>query len=58
MAHLGRDLILYPFSRSKVERCDFSHFLSLDAMPPVPAAAARNTKNAVVGVEASASVNE
>lgn len=28
---MGRDLIVYQFSRSKVEQCDFSHFLSLYA---------------------------
>lgn len=30
------DLILYQFSRSKVERCDFSHFLSLYAPDKLP----------------------
>ena len=30
------DLILYQFSRSKVERCDFGHFLSLYAPDKLP----------------------
>jgi hypothetical protein len=30
------DVIFYQFSRSKVERCDFSHFLSLYAPDKLP----------------------
>jgi len=33
---MADDLILYQFSRSKVERCDFSHFLSLYAPDKLP----------------------
>ena len=33
---MGHDLILYQFSRSKVERGDFSHFLSLYAADKLP----------------------
>jgi len=33
---MGRNLIFYQFSRSKVERCDFSHFLSLYAPDKLP----------------------
>jgi len=33
---MGSDLICYQFSRSKVERCDFSHFLSLYAPDKLP----------------------
>ncbi len=34
---MGGELIFYQFSRSKVERTDFSHFLNLyapDKLPP------------------------
>ena len=34
---MGSDLIFYQFSRSKVERGDFSHFLSLYAADRLPA---------------------
>jgi hypothetical protein len=33
---MGGDLIFYQFSRSKVERLDFSHFLSLHAPEKLP----------------------
>jgi hypothetical protein len=33
---MGHDLIFYEFSRSKVERGDFSHFLSLYATEKLP----------------------
>ena len=33
---MDNDLILYQFSRSKVEQCDFSHFLSLYAPDKLP----------------------
>src|SRR6266850_1168337 len=33
---MGSDLIFYQFSRSKVERLDFSHFLSLHAPDKLP----------------------
>ena len=34
---MKHDLIFYQFSRSKVEQCDFSHFLSLYAPDKLPA---------------------
>jgi len=33
---MSNDLIFYQFSRSKVEQCDFSHFLSLYAPDKLP----------------------
>ena len=33
---MGHDLILYQFSRSKVERVDFHHFLGLYAPDKLP----------------------
>ncbi len=33
---MEHDLICYTFSRSKVEQCDFSHFLSLYAPGKLP----------------------
>ena len=33
---MGTDLIVYTFSRSKVERADFSHFLGLYAPDKLP----------------------
>ena len=36
MRAMGNDLILYQFSREKVERCDFAHFLSLYASDRLP----------------------
>ena len=33
---MAGDIIFYQFSRSKVERCDFSHFLSLYAPDKLP----------------------
>jgi hypothetical protein len=33
---MSRDAIIYQFSRSKVEQCDFSHFLSLYAPDKLP----------------------
>jgi len=33
---MGHDLILYQFSRSKVERGEFSHFLSLYTPDKLP----------------------
>ena len=33
---MERDLIFYQFSRSKVEQCDFTHFLSLYAPDKLP----------------------
>ena len=33
---MGTDLILYQFSRSKVERVDFRHFLGLYAPDQLP----------------------
>jgi hypothetical protein len=33
---MEHDLIFYQFSRSKVERCDFTHFLSLYAPDKLP----------------------
>jgi hypothetical protein len=35
-AGMEGDIIFYQFSRSKVERCDFSHFLSLYAPDKLP----------------------
>jgi len=33
---MADDIIFYQFSRSKVERCDFSHFLGLYAPDKLP----------------------
>jgi hypothetical protein len=33
---MGAELIFYQFSRSKIERCDFSHFLGLYAPDKMP----------------------
>ena len=33
---MAYDIIIYQFSRSKVERCDFSHFLGLYALDKLP----------------------
>jgi len=33
---MDSDAIFYQFSRSKIQRCDFSHFLRLDAPHKLP----------------------